>query len=38
MPSNFAAALDAPMRVSLRWLRLGWRATEQRRYTEGSRE
>jgi hypothetical protein len=28
--ANFAAPVDAPTDVSLRWLRLGRRATEQR--------
>jgi hypothetical protein len=29
--SNLAAPVDVPMRVSLRWSRLGRRATEQQR-------
>jgi len=31
---NLAAAVDPPTRVCLRWLRLGRRATEQRRWAE----
>jgi len=32
-PYNPAASVDAPTRVGFRWLRLGRRATEQRRST-----